>query len=225
MGTEVTGKQGYSRPSVGFAVFPWLVAFLRPRVMHAKASRRQVPGLPAVLATGLALLTLSAGEAPDVAAAPTGDPEAVQADPAAAENAVLRRVDFALPDLEGRTRLLSEWDGDLVLLNFWATWCPPCKKEMPMFQQRFERYADQGFTIVAVAVDELDDTRAFVNEYGIEFPVLIGQGDAIAVGREYGNRIGALPYTVIIDRDGFVREVHRGEVTEADLDAWLQRYL
>ena len=94
-----------------------------------------------------------------------------------------------------------------------------------MFQDRYARYADRGFTIVAVAVDELDETRAFVDEHGIEFPVLIGQDDAIAVGREYGNRIGALPYSVVIDRDGLVRERHRGEVTESDLDGWLQRYL
>jgi len=94
-----------------------------------------------------------------------------------------------------------------------------------MFQERYEQFADQGFTIVAVAVDELAETKAFINSFGIEFPILIGQDDAIAVGREYGNRIGALPYTVIIDRDGLVRETHRGEVTETDLDNWLQRYL
>lgn len=94
-----------------------------------------------------------------------------------------------------------------------------------MLQDRYERHADQGFTIVAVAVDELDAARAFVDEFGIGFPVLIGQDDAIAVGRQYGNRIGALPYTVIIDRDGFIREMHRGEVTGDELDAWLQRYL
>lgn len=94
-----------------------------------------------------------------------------------------------------------------------------------MFQERYERHADQGFTIVGVAVDELTETKAFIDTFGIEFPILIGQDEAIAVGREYGNRIGALPYSVLIDRDGIVRETHRGEVTETDLDGWLQRYL
>jgi peroxiredoxin len=135
------------------------------------------------------------------------------------------RVDFTLPDLDGQPRSLSEWDGDMVVLNFWATWCPPCKKEMPLFQQRYEAHAADGFTIVAVAVDEIDETRDFVFTFGIEFPVLIGQEDAIAVGREYGNRIGALPYSVVIDRQGMVRKTHRGEVTENDLDAWLESYL
>ncbi len=135
------------------------------------------------------------------------------------------RVDFTLPDLDGQPRNLSEWDGDMVVLNFWATWCPPCKKEMPLFQERYEAHAADGFTIVAVAVDEIDETRDFVFTFGIEFPVLIGQEEAIAVGREYGNRIGALPYSVVIDRQGMVRETHRGEVTETDLDGWLESYL
>lgn len=145
--------------------------------------------------------------------------------PTTADLEHFQRIDFALPDLGGQSRKLSDWDGDLVLLNFWATWCPPCKKEMPMLQQRYEQHVDQGFTIVAVAVDELAATQAFVDSYGIEFPILIGQDDAIVIGRQYGNRIGALPYTVLIDRDGVVREMHRGEVTESDLDGWLETYL
>jgi peroxiredoxin len=145
--------------------------------------------------------------------------------PGPASPAGFPRVDFTLPDLDGQPRSLSEWDGDMVVLNFWATWCPPCKKEMPLFQQRYEAHAADGFTIVAVAVDEVEETRDFVLTFGIEFPVLIGQEDAIVAGRAYGNRIGALPYSVVIDRQGMVRETHRGEVTENDLDAWLESYL
>jgi peroxiredoxin len=181
--------------------------------------RQRIASLASVWLAVLALASCNpADEGPRAGAAAEG---------MAAATAVesFPRVDFTLPDLDGAPRPLSEWDGDLVLLNFWATWCPPCTKEMPLFQDRFERHAAEGFTIVAVAVDELDETRAFVDSFGIEFPVLIGQEDAIAAGREYGNRIGALPYSVIIDREGMVRETHRGEVTEADLDLWLQLYL
>ena len=169
------------------------------------------------------LLTLTACGSSD--GGPEGSRTAAEAQGVAAATQVFQRVDFTLPDLEGQPRQLSDWDGDVVLLNFWATWCPPCKKEMPLFQDRYERHAAQGFTIVAVAVDEVDETRAFVDGFGIEFPVLIGQEDAIAAGREYGNRIGALPYSVLIDREGMVRETHRGEVTEADLDRWLESHL
>ena len=136
-----------------------------------------------------------------------------------------QRVDFALPDLGGTERHLSEWDGDLVLLNFWATWCPPCKKEMPLFQETFEAHRDAGFAVVAVAIDDLSATQNFVDQFGIEFPILIGQDDAMKIGREYGNRIGALPYSVLIDRDGTILKTHRGEVEPADLDAWLQAHL
>ena len=183
--------------------------------------RHRVNGIVACL--GLLALIVFQGLASAEPKTPGGESSVQDAD--TPEGASARRIDFTLPDLDGQPRQLSEWDGDLVLLNFWATWCPPCKKEMPMFQDRYERHADQAFTIVAVAVDEVDEARAFVDEFGIGFPVLIGQDDAIAVGRQYGNRIGALPYTVIIDRDGFIREMHRGELTGAELDAWLQRYL
>jgi peroxiredoxin len=187
--------------------------------------RCRAHGLPAAVAAALTLLVLTACGAQDGTEAQPGGIGMAQEDPKAPDNLILPRVNFTLPDLDGQPRQLSEWDGDLVLLNFWATWCPPCTKEMPMFQGRYERHAGQGFTIVAVAVDELDETRAFVEKFGIEFPVLIGQDDAIAVGRAYGNPIGALPYSVVIDRDGLIRETHRGEVTEAALDGWLQRYL
>ncbi len=176
----------------------------------------------AVLAACAAMIGCSGAAEGTATGAATG---VVSTAAAATSPGQFQRIDFTLPDLDGNLRKLSDWDGDLVLLNFWATWCPPCKKEMPMFQERYEQYAGYGFTIVAVAVDELNATQSFVDNLGIEFPILIGQDDAIDVGREYGNRIGALPYTVLIDRDGIVRETHRGEVTESDLAGWLETYL
>lgn len=190
-------------------------------------NRRPAPAGPAalsILLMVLSLFLLAGCGAPDPATA-EDTAGAGSLSVALGADSASRRVDFTLPDLTGQPRRLSEWDGDLVILNFWATWCPPCKKEMPLFQDRYERHAEQGLTFVAVAVDELAETRDFVATFGIEFPVLIGQDEAIAVGREYGNRIGALPFTVVIDREGLVRETHRGEVTEGDLEDWLQRYL
>lgn len=135
------------------------------------------------------------------------------------------RIDFTLPNLEGTPQTLSQWDGDLIVLNFWATWCPPCKEEMPLFQDAFEAHRDDGFTIVAVAIDEQTATQHFIDDFGIEFPVLIGQDEAMEVGNQYGNRIGALPYTVLIDRDGTIVDTHRGEVEPEHLEAWLNTYL
>lgn len=156
-----------------------------------------------------------------------GDPQVDAADIAGSGDTPAgdSRVDFTLPDLDGNPQTFSQWDGDLVVLNFWATWCPPCKKEMPLFQETWEQHRDEDFNIVAVAVDEQSATEQFVATYGIEFPILIGQDEAMEIQTEYGNRIGALPYTVVIDRNGTIRATHRGEVTEDDLDGWLEQYL
>ena len=177
-----------------------------------------------VVATASALILTACGDPePEMDAGATSANAATEV--AAEETQGNQRIDFTLPDLSGEERQFSEWDGDLIVLNFWATWCPPCKKEMPLFQDTFDANREDGFTIVAVAVDEQTATQHFVDDFGIEFPVLIGQDDAVAIGREYGNRIGALPYTVLIDRDGTILDTHRGEVEPADLDGWLEAHL
>ncbi|MFN2349798.1 MAG: TlpA family protein disulfide reductase [Thioalkalivibrio sp.] len=122
------------------------------------------------------------------------------------------RPDFSLPDLDGELRHMAEWDGDVVLVNFWATWCPPCRKEMPAFVEVQEEFGSQGVTIVAVAIDEAEAVRDFADTYGINFPVLIGESDAMAVARDYGNRFGALPYSVLMDRQGKIRFIQAGEL-------------
>ncbi|HSP00141.1 MAG TPA: TlpA disulfide reductase family protein [Thioalkalivibrio sp.] len=124
----------------------------------------------------------------------------------------LTRPDFSLPDLDGEVRQIGEWDGDVVLVNFWATWCPPCRKEMPAFVEVQEEFGSQDVTIVAVAIDEAEAVRDFANTSGINFPVLIGETDAMAVARDYGNRFGALPYSVLMDRQGKIRFIQAGEL-------------
>jgi len=108
--------------------------------------------------------------------------------------------DFTLKDLKGATRTLPR--GDVVLLNFWATWCPPCRKEMPSMVSLYERLKDHGLKVVAVSVDrELADLTGFVREYGIPFEVL---HDAdLSVSHRYG--VYKYPETFIIDRRGKVR--------------------
>jgi len=146
------------------------------------------------------------GQSPDAVAStgpPTGHGDSVMG---------LTRPDFSLPDLDGELRQMAEWDGDVVLVNFWATWCPPCRKEMPAFVEVQEEYGSQGVTIVAVAIDEAEAVRDFADTYGINFPVLIGESNAMAVARDYGNRFGALPYSVLMDRQGKIRFIQAGEL-------------
>src|SRR6266571_6960031 len=108
--------------------------------------------------------------------------------------------DFSLESLEGKTMRLSDFRGKAVLLNFWATWCGPCKIEMPWFVELQKEYGPQGFQIVGVAMDDasIEDIAKFVRQMGVNYPILLGKE---AVGESYGG-IGVLPTTFFIDRNG-----------------------
>jgi len=108
--------------------------------------------------------------------------------------------DFDLQSLEGKNVKLSDFRGKAVLLNFWATWCGPCKIEMPWFVELQKEYGPQGFQVVGVAMDEAsaEDIAKFVRQMGVNYPILLGKE---AVGQSYGG-VGVLPTTFFIDRDG-----------------------
>ncbi|MCK4586402.1 MAG: TlpA family protein disulfide reductase, partial [Gammaproteobacteria bacterium] len=121
--------------------------------------------------------------------------------------------EFNLPDVNGVLHNSHEWDGKVVILNFWATWCPPCVKETPTFVDLQEQYATAGVQFVGIAIDKKDAVLEFMDTYGVDYPMLIGEDDAINISRDYGNRYGALPYTVVINRQGQIHFVQRGEMT------------
>jgi len=121
--------------------------------------------------------------------------------------------EFNLPDVNGVTRNSREWEGKIVLLNFWATWCPPCIKETPAFVDLQEEFGAAGIQFVGVAIDKKDSVLDFMDTYGVRYPMLIGEDEAINIAKEYGNRFGALPYTVVINRQGQIHFVQRGEMT------------
>lgn len=108
--------------------------------------------------------------------------------------------DFTLESLDGKTMRLSDFRGKAVLLNFWATWCGPCKIEMPWFVDLQKQYAQQGLQIVGVAMDDAskEDIAKFAKDMGVNYPVLIGKE---SVGDQYGG-VNALPETYLIGRDG-----------------------
>src|SRR5258708_29582955 len=110
--------------------------------------------------------------------------------------------DFSVESLEGKTMRLSDFRGKAVLLNFWATWCGPCKIEMPWFIELQQKYGSQGLQVVGVAMDDAskEDIAKFAKNMGVNYPVLIGKE---AVGDSYGG-IPALPETFFIGRDGKV---------------------
>jgi peroxiredoxin len=123
-----------------------------------------------------------------------------------------RITDFSLPDLNGVKHDIHEWDGRVIVLNFWATWCPPCRKETPMFVELQDKLRKKGLQFVGVAIDDHDKVKEFKDTFSINYPVLVGVDNAIEVAKVYGNRFGALPYTVIIDRKGKIVFVQRGKL-------------
>jgi thiol-disulfide isomerase/thioredoxin len=125
-----------------------------------------------------------------------------------------QRPEFAALDLNGEMRNIKEWDGKLIVLNFWATWCPPCLKEIPEFIELQETYGDQGFQIIGIAIDDEEAVREYVEKVGMNYPSLVVQDEGVMLAKRYGNGIGALPYTVIINRDGEISHTIRGELSK-----------
>jgi peroxiredoxin len=122
------------------------------------------------------------------------------------------RPDFSLPDISGKLRHISEWDGRVIVLNFWASWCKPCLVEIPGFVKLQTRYGARGLQFIGIALERPEDISGFVREQGMNYPVLTGETEVIEIATEYGNTIGALPYTVIIDRAGIINFIKHGEL-------------
>jgi thiol-disulfide isomerase/thioredoxin len=132
-----------------------------------------------------------------------------------------RLPQFSFPDVEGNQRSSDEWRDKVVVVNFWATWCPPCRKEMPLFIELQEKYAGKGLQFVAIAIDDPDLVQDFYDVYGINFPTLIGGPEAIKLANRLGNRFDSLPFTAIFDRDGNTHYIQAGEMTKTILEQQL----
>jgi cytochrome c biogenesis protein CcmG/thiol:disulfide interchange protein DsbE len=131
--------------------------------------------------------------------------------------------DFVLADLQGHTVKLSDLRGKAVVLNFWATWCPPCKQEIPWFVDLQKRYGSEGLQIVGVAMDDSgqEDVQKFAAENAINYPILLGQEE---VAEEYGG-INYLPTTFYIDRNGVVINRVFGEADRGEIEQNVKRAL
>jgi thiol-disulfide isomerase/thioredoxin len=123
----------------------------------------------------------------------------------------------SLPDLAGRQQPLTQWQGKVIIVNFWATWCPPCLREIPEFVRVQERLGARGVQFVGIAIDDHAKVAAFVASHAINYPVLMAESEGIALARAAGNRLGGLPFTVIIDRQGRTAKVELGTLDEKKL--------
>jgi thiol-disulfide isomerase/thioredoxin len=132
---------------------------------------------------------------------------------------------FSLYDVDGVQRNLSEWQGKVIVLNFWATWCAPCREEVPAFVELQEQYGDSGLQFIGIALQEADEIRDFLKEFNVNYPSLAGIDDVMSLGKQLGNDIGALPYTVILDRKGLISFTRRGPLLKADAEKVIQSLL
>ena len=161
----------------------------------------------------------------EVAVIPTGEPGENNSPKSTDSLIGTRRPDTVLPDLDGNSRDISEWDGKVILVNFWATWCPPCRREMPGFIELRDQYQAQGFEILGVAIDTPDAVREFVKSMGVNYPIVHGEMDAVSISTAYGNTMGGLPYSALIDRQGKLRFLHTGELPKMRLEAQIEKLL
>jgi thiol-disulfide isomerase/thioredoxin len=132
---------------------------------------------------------------------------------------------FSMKDTAGTPRNSNEWEGKILIVNFWATWCPPCLEEMPTLVDFQDQYSSKGVQIVGVAIDNLEQVKDFIELYDINFPVVIGQDAAMELGKKMGNRISALPYTAIFDKKGKTLYAQPGKVTHDLLEKLIKPHL
>jgi len=134
----------------------------------------------------------------------------------------------SFPDSNGKVQSLDQWRGEILVVNFWATWCPPCREEMPELSKLHEHYQGKGVVVLGIAAEDVAKISEFIKETQVSYPLLAGDMEAMNLGNALGNNKGVLPYTVILDRNGnvaktFFGQVNHGMLEEALLPLLLQQ--
>src|SRR5512138_2832805 len=136
--------------------------------------------------------------------------------------AALWQLDF--PDVAGQRQPLARWRRQMLELNFWASWCAPCREEIPDFVALHREFAPKGVEFVGIAIDSPAQVRQFLQTLPVSYPVLIGEGAALNLARQLGDAGGALPYTIVFDRDGKVVLTRLGRLPRATLETALRQH-
>jgi len=127
-------------------------------------------------------------------------------------------VAFELDDLDGNKRQFSEWNGKHRIVNFWATWCAPCRREIPLLKAFQEQHGADDFQVIGIAVEFPDPVIAYAEETQFNYPILVGEQDAMAVAESSGISFIGLPFTMIVAKDGTLVGAHMGEIHQQHLD-------
>jgi len=133
--------------------------------------------------------------------------------------------DFSLPSASGGQIKLADYKDKLVLLNFWASWCPPCRAEIPGFIKIQEEYKDKGFAIIGAAIEDKEAVNRYIEEIGMNYPSAYGIKETHKVAGDYGDPDGALPYSVLISKDQKILAVFAGFLSETKLKELIEKNL
>jgi thiol-disulfide isomerase/thioredoxin len=136
-----------------------------------------------------------------------------------AEDGALKAATF--PDLKGKPRPLAEWQGRVVVLNFWATWCAPCRREIPLLNRLYQQYSGQRLQIVGVAVDFKDEVAKYVKLTHFAYPLLVGEQTGLEAAEKFGMEM-ALPFSIFVDSQQRIVAAKVGELHRDDADAIIQ---
>ena len=164
----------------------------------------------------MAFVALMAGALMYAARMPVENAEPVQA--VAVTPDLVQYPSFTLNDLEGNPRDFSEWNGRHRMLNFWATWCAPCRREIPLLKEFQTEQGDDGILIMGIAVDYIDEVLRYAEAAEFNYPILVGQEDAMAVAESSGVQFIAMPFTMFVSRDGEFLSAYIGELHRSHLD-------
>lgn len=136
----------------------------------------------------------------------------LKSQPTAEQTAVAAFMATSLPDTENRPHTLKEWQGKLLLINFWATWCPPCVAEMPELVALQNEMADKNLQIIGLGIDSPANIREFSSTHHITYPLLVAGMAGTELSRQFGNQAGGLPFTVLISEQGTIRKIYLGRL-------------
>ena len=132
---------------------------------------------------------------------------------------------FSLKAIDGVVENASQWQGKVQIINFWATWCPPCKREIPILIELQDEYRAHGLQVIGIALDDIAPVKTYVEENGINYPILGGEQDVIEVAEQLGNNMGILPYTLVVDRAGNITFIRYGEVDKKTVESEIKALL
>jgi thiol-disulfide isomerase/thioredoxin len=180
----------------------------------------------ALIAAAAGFIIFRVGIAPRIVedAAPPTAIASTPSSPAAQDSATempTRLPEFVLTDREGTPRSIRSWPGKSMIVNFWATWCAPCRREIPLLKQIQAKRGTEGFQVVGIAVDFREDVLEYADEMEINYPLLIGEQDGLDAIAEFGLAAAGFPFTVFTDAQSHIIVTHLGEVTPKESDVLL----